>query len=279
MLKQMMKRGLVAALAPAVLAVSAPALASGDEDGWHYEVAVYGWLKSVDGTSGDTKVKLDFWDDIIDLLEGVFMASFEAEYGVVSLFAGYEYTNIAGNGRLRREFDYTIPPIGPTVPLEANTKIDVTDIQHIWQAGAGYTFWEDTRSRWKILGGVNFFDMEVKAKLKQITVIGPGGGQIELDNVKVKSGDDWWTPFLGLHYSYRLSDHWRLRLRGDYGYYDSDNTSWMAEALADWRFNDWGALEIGYRYQNIDYDNDSNSDPYSYDFDEYGPRVGLIIHF
>jgi hypothetical protein len=82
-----------------------------------------------------------------------------------------------------------------------------------------------------------------------------------------------------LAYSTQLSDHWPLRLRGDYGYYDSDNTNWMAEALVDYRFNDWGALEIGYRYQNIDYDNGSNSGPYSYDMDEYGPLIGLIVHF
>ncbi len=52
-------------------------------------------------------------------------------------------------------------------------------------------------------------------------------------------------PFPGLHYTCMISDYWRLCLRGDHGYYDSDNTNWMAEALADWRFNDWVALSPG----------------------------------
>jgi len=53
----------------------------------------------------------------------------------------------------------------------------------------------------------------------------------------------------------------------------------MLQAMLDYRLNDWGAVELGYRYQNIDYDNGSNSQPYDYDMEESGPIPGFIFRF
>ncbi len=58
--------------------------------------------------------------------------------------------------------------------------MDITEIQHLWEAGSGYSFWENTRSRWKIPGGVKSFDMSEKAKLKQITVTRQGADRSSL---------------------------------------------------------------------------------------------------
>ncbi len=46
----------------------------------------------------------------------------------------------------------------------------------------------------------------------------------------------------------------------------------------DWRFNDWGAVEFGYRYADIDYDNGSSSGNFTWDMVEEGPRIGVIFH-
>ena len=83
----------------------------------------------------------------------------------------------------------------------------------------------------------------------------------------------------GFRFKAALGEHWRVRGRGDWGREDSDNESWTLEALVDWRFNSWGALEFGYRHREIDFDNGSSSHPYTYDVKERGPIVGFIFHF
>ncbi len=109
----------------------------------------------------------------------------------------------------------------------------------------------------------------------------PPIGEVQPENRKTNIADDWWQPFVGARMATRLGENWRLRGRFDYGYGSGgeSNEMWMAEVRVDWQFNDWGALEFGYRYLVQDYDNGSSSDPYSWDMDEFGPIVGLIIHF
>lgn len=274
-----LKRGLIIALTSAVLVCSTVSSANEESFEWHYELTLYAWAKSVDGTSGDLDLDLNFLDDILDMLDGAFMTSFEAEYGVVSLFGQFEWSKISDGAKISRDFDYTIPPIGPTVPVTAGAKVEVEEDQYAAEIGAGYTLSESASTRWQILGGAKWFNNDLTGKFKNVTVTGPGGNQFPLDGAKVNSDEDWWHPFLGLRVATRLTDSWRLRLRGDYGYRESDNSSWMLEALVDWRFNDWGAMEFGYRHLDIDYDNGSNSSPYSYDVEESGPRIGLIVHF
>lgn len=262
--------------------VSINALAQSEEHSleWDYEWAIYGWLKGLEGTTGNTEIDLDFWDDIIDRLEGVLMTSFEASNGLVSVFGHYEYADIGDDARISRDFDYTIPPAGPTVPISAGTKVKLNVRQQAVQLGAGYSIGGDDRTDWRILGGLKWWEDKTSIRFGDIKLTGPGG--IELPSLKgrrITEKDDWWHPFLGLGVSHQLNDSWRLRGRGDYGYRDSDNTSWMLEFIADWRFNDWGALEFGYRHLDIDYDNDSSSHPFSYDVEESGPRVGLIVRF
>lgn len=274
-----MKAIRLAVAASVMLMPGAVAAETGSGEGWDYEWTIYGWLKGVKGESNGTELDLDFWDDIVDRLEGAFMTSFEAERGLLTLFAQYEYSKIAADGKLTRERDIILPGLGLPATVSAAADVEVEDKQHTFELGAGYTLSETRHSRWQILGGAKYFDYSLVAELKNVTVTVPGIGDVFLGGRKTRSEDTWWHPFLGGAYTRHLSDSWRLRLRGDYGRLDADNTSWMAEALLDWRFNDWGALEIGYRHLEIDYDNGSNSDSYTYDIEESGPRVGLIVHF
>jgi opacity protein-like surface antigen len=267
-------------MAVALFCGAAVAQAQEGPHDWRYEVSLYGWAKSIEGTSGDAEIDLDFLDDIVDMLEGVFMASFEAETDLVSLFASYEYSEIGDDARLERDLDFTIPPNGPTVPIKANSKIEANVKEHMAQIGAGYSIGGSGDNDWRILGGFKWFKDDTTIKLRDIKLTGPGGGELpSIEGRKVSEDEDWWQPFLGLRFTTQLGDSWKLRARGDYGYRDSDNTSWLLEALADWRFNDWGALRLGYRYMEIDFDNGSNSHPFVYDVKQYGPIVGLIVHF
>jgi predicted porin len=54
----------------------------------------------------------------------------------------------------------------------------------------------------------------------------------------------------------------------------SDNNAWHFNAMADYRFNDWGSAFVGYRYMKIDYASSS----YSYDAKQQGPLLGDSIY-
>jgi len=271
-------------------AAQEPVIVTGDElvghDEWHSELTLYAWGKSVDGTSNGTDIDLDFWDDLLDLLEGAFMISYEGGQGRLLTFAAYEYTKIGDNGNISGTINVPISdrPGAPTLPADVNVRADVTDTQHMFEAGAGYVVYDGDSFDLALHGGVRYYDFEVRLKFDRLTVtLPPPIGERELDNRKLTSEDQWWQPFVGARFSSDLGKRWRLRGRADYGYWGSskydNNETWMAELMLDWRFNEWGAVTLGYRYSEIDYDNGSTSSPFTYDMTEEGPLLGLIIHF
>jgi hypothetical protein len=267
-----------------------PVIVTGDDlvgdDGWHSEVTLYAWGKSVDGTSNGTDIDLDFWDELLDLLEGAFMISYEGGQGRLLTFASYEYTKIGDNGNVGGTINVPISdrPGSPTLPADIDARADVTDTQHMFEAGAGYVVFDGDSFDLALHGGVRYYDFDVRLKFDRLTVtLPPPIGERQLDNRKLTSDDQWWQPFVGARFSSDLGKRWRLRGRADYGYWGgskyANNETWMAELMLDWRFNDWGAVTLGYRYSEIDYDNGSTSSPFTYDMTEEGPLLGLIINF
>jgi len=47
-----------------------PAAAVAADDGLHSEVAVYGWMKSLDGETGGEDISLNFFQDILENIDG-----------------------------------------------------------------------------------------------------------------------------------------------------------------------------------------------------------------
>lgn len=245
------------------------AIVTGDDfqDAWQYEATIYGWLKSMDGVVDDQDLELDFQEDILDVLEGAFAARFEAEKGIVSLFAAYEYNKIGDE----MEASGSIPVGGIPIEIPVNVEADVSDTQQRAELGAGYTLHRSDAWKWQVIGGAKWFDDELE--IKRFKVRGPLGGQVPGLPTRVKHSNDFWQGFLGGRFTSRLSENWRMRGRLDYGYGGSNSDSWTAELSADWRFTHWGALQLGYRYMDIDYDKND----YQYDMKEFGPVVGFMV--
>ena len=69
------------------------------DDEWHFMVApLFLWGMNIDGTSElgpvSTPLKLDFKDDILENLAGVFTLHFEASKMDWTFFAEYQYSNL-----------------------------------------------------------------------------------------------------------------------------------------------------------------------------------------
>ena len=206
------------------------------------------------------------------------MISIEAEQGRWNYFYSFEYNKISDDARIGRDFELTIPPAGPTVPVNIGAKVKIAQKQTYMDFGARYDLFRSDTVRFQAGAGARWHDSDLTVKLGDITVTAPGGNEIPLDVRQTKLGDDWWTPFLGGRIVAQVGKHWRLRARGDYGYADSDNSFWMLEAMLDYRINEWGAIEFGYRHMEIDFDNDSSSSHYDYDAEESGIVFGFIFH-
>jgi hypothetical protein len=260
-----------------------------EHEGWHFETTIYGWAKSLDGESDGRGVDLNFKDDILDVLTGAFFITFEAERDNLLLFANYEYTKL----ELDRDLDTTISvPFDPpgflpptTIDVDASASTDVSDVQHMFELGAGWRVLNNDGFDVWLHGGVRYFDYTLDIDIDNITVAPPPGlsEPINVPGRSISSGDEWFQPFVGARFSKQFLESWRLRGRVDFGINpftsDESNQSWTTELLVDWRFSHWGSVMFGYRYEIMDYDNGSSSEPFSWDMDEKGPIIGLSLFF
>jgi len=135
--------------------------------------------------------------------------------------------------------------------------------------GAGYTVSLADTTRWEILGGLRWKDHDLDVEAD----VSPGPGPTI--TVPIKGGDNWYQGFVGARVTTGLSENWHLIARGDYGYGGSDNDAWHFNAMADYRFNDWGSAFIWYRYMKFDYDDGG----YSFDADQQSPMLGVSIYW
>lgn len=262
---------------------------------WDLGLTLYGWAKSVDGQTRGTDISLDFADEIIDLLDGAFMAKIEAESGPLLVFAAYEYTKLLTDDRdTSVEYDVDVPfdppgPLPPTsinVPVNVSSNVEASDVQHMWELGAAWRLYEGHSLDFFVEGGLRYYDYQIKVFVNSLNATaelptGPVEVQIPAENRVI--GAEWLQPFVGVRGNYHFGENWRLEGRIDYGNNPWDgtdsNNSWMAEANLYWQVARWGAIMLGYRYVKQDYDNGREGSDYAYswDMDEFGPALGFTF--
>lgn len=239
--------------------------AMAQDEEWEFSVApLYLWGKSIDATSGaggrELPVDLTFKDEVLENLESAYAFHFEARKDKLIWFAEYNYANLEPSG-------------GSSVgPIDVKARIDFQDI--MTEGGVTYAFAETGSTRWEAVGGLRYYKQHAEIKFSSNRP-----GNIPLPN-KLRIGDSWVHPFAGLRVITQFNERWSLRLRGDYGYEDSDNSAVQGIATVGYRFSDWGAAFFGYRYYDMDYQGAGKGlDQYSFDGDQQGPLVGLNLYF
>ncbi len=256
--------GAAAALATLLTSASLPSTAS-DPGEWEFAVSpMYLWAKSVDATSSaggrESQLDLDFKNDILENLDAAFALHFEARKDNLSLFLQYNFARL----------DPGIEKSSGPIDARADIKYDDT----LWEGGASWAFAESESIRWELLGGLRYYEQDISIKLSA------SGPEDNSRQRRVSAGDDWVHPFAGLRVISRLSDRWTLRARADLGYESAENTALQGIATVDYRFRDWGSAFFGYRYLDMDFDNESSgANQYSFDGDQQGPLLGLTVYF
>ncbi|MEH6609040.1 MAG: hypothetical protein V7696_06695 [Halioglobus sp.] len=236
--------------------LSGAAMAQETEGEWEFQLApLFLWGMSINGESSiDGNVApmdLDFKDDLLENMDGVFTLHFEARKQDLVLFAEYQYVSV------NPDVEAAIGPV--TVNADIDFSVNSAEL------GGGYTISQSDSTRWEVLGGLRWQDHDL-----DVDVEGP-----DFLPSNIKGGDDWYHGFLGGRVTTELGKNWSFIARGDYGYGGSDNDVLHLSMMADYRFKSWGSAFIGYRYMKYDY----ASSNYSYDAEQQGPQLGMVIYW
>ena len=91
---------------------------------------------------------------------------------------------------------------------------------------------------------------------------------------------DWTDVFVGGRFSSDLGSRWFLTARVDVVAFGSDSdSSWNVTAFFNRRIGRNMALNLGYRYYTVDYQEGSGLSQYAWDVDMTGPVVGYTWEF
>jgi len=239
-------------IAASLAAFAAPPAASAQE--WEYSVSPYMWLSGLSGKIAvssslpTAEVDLSF-GDIFDELQIGLMSSFEARKGRLSLLGNFIYADTGA---------------GASVSDSAVNTVHIDSETLMLGAAAAYRVSASDRSSVDVLGGVRMLSTDTNIELTFD------------DSTAVDGGSDatWADAIIGVRGQTAVSPHWSLIGYADIGAGYSDYT-YQVYAGASFRTTEHWTLDFGYRYFDVDYDDDG----FIYDVAQDGLQLGGTYHF
>jgi len=222
--------------------------------------------------------------ELLDILKVAASGRFEAwHHNLGFIFDGY-YVNLGGGGIVSFQ---SLP----------NTTIEskLTLQQGIYDFAISYRFGDTPPNRlpekpsdinypliwFEPMAGVRLND--INAELTEFTIkVGDTSVSTSLDRIDKDQGRTWFEPLLGGKLGVQLSDPIALWLRGDvsgFGLAGDTDLSWQVLGGIDWWANHSIALQLGYRFYEIDYQNGSGKGAFGMNLNLNGPFVGATFYF
>jgi len=236
--------------------VSADGDGGDDDTGWHFHVAPYLWMASLEGDlatiSGLPPVEVDAsFDDILDETDFAFMLAAEARHDRFGLFADVAFMELSLDEETRG-------PFFGGVDLETDT---------FFATVAGfYRLVEKERGAVDVAVGARVWDVETVLEFK------PG----ILAGRRASDHDAWVDPVVGARGSLQLLGPLFLSAGVDIGGFGAASTfTWQGIVTLDVRPFEWLAIRGGYRHLYVDYDHSG----FVWDVVMAGPILGASIHF
>jgi hypothetical protein len=244
-----------------ILCFSAHAESKSD-DKWHFHIAPYVWLAGQKGTVATlpglppADIDVDF-SDILDDLEFAGMLVGEVRKGRFGLFMDILYTDVEGE-------DPT--PLGI---FYSSVSVRTTS----WNLSAAALYRLAERQSWflDVIGGFRYWHIDSELKLKGAAF------PAVFPEQSVSHSEDWIDPLIGLKGMSSLGNS-KFFVNGGFaigGFGVGSEFLWDAQAYIGYRWTKLFAISLGYRYLDVDYDNDG----FLYDVAQYGPILGLSFRF
>ena len=234
-------RGLLLVASLIIVTLQSP-LAVADDD-VRYRVIPYLWAAGMDveiGRPGNTREVDVSFSDYIDLIDLGAAFIFEARGDRWLVATNFLWV------QLGEEFD--LP--ADTIEIEIN--------EFLVEAFVGYrpSGWENA---W-VVGGVRYLNIET---------------DIDFANINdVSRSRDFTDPYVGISWEPRRGN-WEYILQADVGGGIDADFAWAVNVAAAYHFNDRYALAGGYRFIDIDFEDDE----FVFDGTMDGIQIGLMITF
>lgn len=219
-------------------------------DGWKNYLTLYGLGAGLDGDVTVRGIDADVDVSFSDILENL-------EFGAMLAYRGETEDWYVS-------FDAVYMALGAN-KTTSNFAADVDVDEFVLETDVGLRI----SPKFEAFVGTRFWSLETK-----VEITGPGPGQ------SGEADENWVDPLIGARYIHPLGEAWKLVLRGDVGGFGvGSDFTWQAIARVDWQFSESLALNVGYRYLDVDYADGSGSDEFRYDVATSGPAVGLTFGF
>jgi hypothetical protein len=220
---------------------------------WEFLIAPYGWLTALssDVTIGETESTTDASiGDVLDILKFGGFLHMEAQKGKWGIFSDITYAKLGDSGRVKLKRGL----LRPGIKIDADLQQTIVEVGALYEIG-------DEDANVDLLLGARYFKFDVEAD------VGP---------FNISRDKDWLDPFVGARGQFRLSDKWGLSTRADIGGFGAGSDLTInASAIFTRKITENTDFGIGYRYLDVDYDDDN----IEYDTQMHGPLVGVGFRF
>jgi len=228
------------------------------EDGWRFDLTVYGWLPSI---RGDLRYALPVLGDeitvrpetLLDNLDFTAMAALAARHGPWSMTADVLFLSEAAQGSAR---------LGPGPGIRYDTELEVD----VWIAGLDGSYRLISRGQWTLdlLAGVRCLSADSMFVLRS-----PGPGF----DVGIEASTQIWNGVVGVRGRFALSDRWFVPYLLDVGAGDSHPTWQIRTGLGV----DFGWARVVLAWRNLTFDQGEAG--WLRDLELSGAELGVVIPF
>jgi hypothetical protein len=232
-----------------------PAMTSHAE-GWDWTVTPYLWAASnkldlgvVIPPDDDQAGSEASFSDLLDTLDfgaQVHVEGYKGRYGMMLDITNLQVSDRTTQGLLELDSDASLSLI----------------------EGAALLRIGDSSPQTELILGFRSINLDLELELEGL---GADGNVIEQSIDKTLT-----DAMVGARFTFPLSERWNLSLRGDVASGDTD-FSWNASAMFGYRFPTAGTVLLGYRYLNIDFDNEDRF--LKPELTMCGAQVGYACHF
>ena len=232
---------------------------SESSDKWRFQLAPYVWLA---GQRGDVatlpglppaEIDLDFYDDILDNLNGALMLVGEARKGRYGIVMDVAYVDIEAE-------DPTPGPFFSTIKSRTTS----------WMVSAAglYRLAERERAFLDVIGGLRYWSVDSELSLSAGLIGRPR---------KLSNKEDWVDPFMGLKAMTPIGES-KFFVSGFLavgGFGVGSDFMWDGNVNLGYQWTKALATTIGYRYLVVDYE----ASDFLYDVTQQGLVLGLSWRF
>jgi opacity protein-like surface antigen len=223
---------------------------------WSFRVTSYVWFAGLDGkvrARGQVAdIDIDFSEvfDAIDWFPPPVMFVGEVRYDRFAFLTDFIYLGLEGDGT------------GPGGLLSA--ELDMSTI--VWTFGGAYRVVQNDPVTLDLLAGGRLWNLDA-----EVTIAALGGA------LRGSDSKTWVDPIIGIAGQINLGDGFAIAAEGDVGGFGvAADLDWQVVGTVQYHVDDSIALEAGYRYLAVDYDDD---DGFLFDVAMHGPIIGASFRF